>query len=144
MSERFVLEALQKKVTAVVAAIDNDNLPDTAVQYVGRVFDPPENGISLEVVYVPNNKRGEFWDDGKTYRGVMRLILHWPVNDQGAYPPLDLMQSVVDQYTVGEKLQDLEQNVNVTVTEEPNIMNVIKVGNELLVPVSVRYNFFRS
>jgi len=139
--ERYVLEALQKAVTAAVAAT---TFPEVAVKYVGRQFTIPSDDKWLELVYIPNNIIGEFWGTEKTHRGVLRLLLHWPMDDAGAYPPIDALQPILDGFVKGVKYEDLGQNVKVQVTETPNILNVIEDAPEILVAASVRYNFFSS
>ena len=139
--ERYVLEALQKGVITAVAASD---LPAANVKYVGRVFNPPDDAEWLELVYIPNNPTGEFWGSQKTYRGVLRLILHSPMKDQGIYGQIDTLQSILDNLNKGTRLADEGQNVIVKVTEVPNILNTIEEPPEILIPASIRYSFFSS
>lgn len=139
--ERYVLEALQKAVTAAVTA---SNIPTLPVKYVGRSQNPPSNHKWLEIVYLPNNVENQYWGDSKTYRGVMRLLLHWPNNDQGAYEPFGSIQSIANYFVKGLKFQDLGENVTVSITEVPNIMSPIEEDAEMLIPLTIRYNFFNS
>lgn len=139
--ERYILEALQKAVARAVAASSLDTLP---VKYVGIGQDPEGDDKWLEVIYIPNNRQGEFWSEGKTYRGVLRLILHWPLNSEGVYEPIDLIKSIADYFEKGSKLQDPAENVTLTITEEPNVMDVIETAPNILIPASIRYSFFSS
>ena len=135
MKERYVLEALQK---AVIAAAPG-SLP---VKYVGRSLDVPSDDKYLEVVHLPNNVENQYWGDSKTYRGLMRLILHWPIDDAGAYPMMDIAKTVADNFSKGSLFQDLGANVTVKISENPNITSIIEQPPEMLLPISIRYIYF--
>lgn len=136
--ERFVLEALQK---AVIAAVAPTSIP---VKYVGRTFTVDSTDKWVEVVYIPNNVENQYRGDSKTYRGMMRLVLHWPIDDSGIYPALDIASQISDGFAKGSKLADLGENVVVTITENPNIQGVLEVAPELLIPITIRYNYFNA
>lgn len=140
--EQFVIKALQKGVTAAVVG---SLLPETSVKYIGKTFETPENGKWLEIVHIPNNRVGQFWSDGKTYQGVMRLLYHSPEDNRGIYDPLSVLQSVLTGLPKGSKLKDdpTTPNVTITITEKPNVLNIIEESPNLLIPVSVRYSFFK-
>lgn len=139
--ERYVLEAFQKGIIAAVAASTDTTL---AVKYIGRNFTPPDDAAWLEPVYIPNNIEDQYWGTEKTYQGVMRLVLHCPQTDKGVYSYMDTLQSILDYFTKGIKLEDSGQNVKVTVTETPNILSVLEEPPEILIPASIRYSFFSS
>lgn len=135
---RYILEALQKAVTSAVTATGAP-----PVKYVNR--NAPSGGKYWEVVYIPNDIDNEFWDAGKTYRGILRLILHWPQDDKGAYAALDEVDRVAKWFTVGKQMQDggAEPKVTVRVTSEPSIASVIEESPELLIPLTIRYECFK-
>jgi hypothetical protein len=141
MSEKAILEALQKAVIAAVAA---STLPATAVKYVGRNFTKPANGKWLEVVHIPNNITNEFWGDEKTYRGLFRLILHWPMVDKGAYEPLALIETISNYFAKGTKFADVANTVRVSITDRPNLLGIIEEPPEMLFPVSIQYQFLSA
>lgn len=138
MKERYVLEALQK---TVITAVAPTSLP---VKYVGRIFSIPSDDKWVEVVYIPNNVEDEFWGNSKTYRGLMRLILHWPLDDQGAYPALTIAKQITDGFTKGLKVADLGENVAVTITENPNVGGILEQAPEILIPITVKYSYFNA
>ncbi|AHJ10710.1 hypothetical protein P106B_27 [Rhizobium phage vB_RglS_P106B] len=138
MVEREILEALQKGVTAAVAA---SILPTLPVRYKGRIFGIPNDGKYLEIVHIPNNINGEFWNTGKTYRGLFRLILHWPVDDAGAYAPLDVIASIASHFSIGAVFQ--KNSVQVKVYQEPDLTGVIESAPDQLFPVTIRYESFQ-
>lgn len=137
MKDRYVLEALQKGVIAAVAASINPSLP---IKAVGRIT-PDNDGKYLEIVHVPNNIQGEFWGSSQTYRGFIRLILHWTVQDEGAYGPIDLVDSIGSYFSKGLRLTDSENRVNLVITNNPNYLGDIEGSPDTLYPISVSYNF---
>lgn len=136
--ERYVLEALQKAVIAAVAPTS------IAVKYVGRTLTVGNDDKWVEIVYIPNNVENQYWDDAKTYRGIMRLILHWPIDDSGIYPALDIAATISDGFTKGSKLVDLGENVVVTITEVPNIEGILEQAPGIMIPITIRYNYFKA
>lgn len=136
--ERYVLEALQKAALSAVAGTGSP-----PVKYVNRNFNPPSDGKWWEVVYIPNNIEGEFWNEGKTYRGVMRLILHWPQNDQGAYAMLDEVARVSNKIVKGTIYQDAGNNAYVRIIDHPNVSGVIEQPPENIAPLTIRYSCFK-
>lgn len=138
MIEKEILQALQ---TATISAVAASTVPTLPVKFAGRVM-PDNAGNWLELVYLPNNITAEFWDDGKTYRGVFRLILHWSVDDRGSYEPLSLIASICQHFPVGTVFQN--GSVQVKITAEPDLSSVIEATPSQLFPVSIRYQTFRS
>lgn len=138
MVEKQILAALQKATTAAVLA---SNMPTLPVKYLGRVFPIPSDGRYLEIVHIPNNVNGEFWDSGKTYRGLFRLLLHWQIDDAGAYQPLEILASITSYFPVGAVFQN--DGVSVKVYQEPDLTGVIEAAPETLYPVTIRYMSFQ-
>lgn len=139
-TERFVLEALQKGVIAAIAASSNTDLP---VKMAGRVLETPSEDKWLEVVQIPNNSENN-WGNEKLYQGMLRLVLHWPTDDRGAYDPMDLLFEIGGYFTKGRKLSDTQSNVEVTVSMEPDFMGIIEEGSEVLFPASLEYRYYSS
>jgi hypothetical protein len=139
--EKAILQALQKGVIAAVAASIKDDLP---VKYMGRTFTKPDDNCWLEVVHIPNNITDEFWATEKTYRGIFRLILHWGIDDKGAYEPMQVIESVGSYFAKGTKLVDPGNTVRVSITDNPNLLSVIEEAPEMLLPLSIRYQFFKA
>lgn len=139
MIESQILKVLQ---TGVIAAVAASVTPALAVKYVGLAFTPPADAAPwLEVVYIPNNNENEFWGSGKTYRGLMRLLVHWPVDNEGAYGPMELAQSIAGYFNKGRQFTTTGGKT-VTITDEPNMLGVLESAPDLLVPISVRYSCF--
>ena len=134
--ESKILQALQ---TAIKNAVGS-SLP---VKYVNVNFDPPTAGKWWEVIYIPNNIENEFWSEGKTYQGIVRLILHWPMNNDGGYKPLDEMSRVATQIQKGNTYNDSGNNVSVKIQEHPNTTGPIEMPPEFLLPLTIRYSCFK-
>lgn len=137
MADRKILQALQ---TATLAAVAASTMPALSVQPVGRTLAPPPDKW-LEVVFIPNNINGEFWGAGKTYRGLFRLLLHWPVIDEGVYEPMDVLASISAHFPIGALFQT--DAVSVKIYQEPDLDGVIQSAPELIFLVTIRYETFQ-
>jgi len=131
-----VLEALCKGFMAAVAASANPSFPH---KLPGEVFDTiPQDQRYLEFIIIPNDTENEAWGDEKTYRGIIRLVLHWTVDSQGAYPPARYLKSVVDQLPKGKTFAAGAALVKLTQT--PTVQGVLENGSELLFPATLAYS----
>lgn len=137
MVEKEILSALQ---SAAIAAVATSLMPSIPIKPVMRT-EPQNNGKWLEFVYIPNNIVGEFWSTGKTYRGLFRLIFHWPSLDEGAYSALDVIASVCAHFPIGAVFQS--GGIQVKITAEPDLASVIEAAPDNLYPVTIRYEFFQ-
>lgn len=133
--EDEILSALQKGVTAAVAQSDNPALP---VQYVMVPFATPNDQKWLEIVWIPNNRTGDFLGDEQNHRGIFRLILHWPNQGTGAYEPLRLLGSITRYYAKGRLLSGVQ------IYATPQVTGLIEQGDEILFPVSIYYQSYRK
>ena len=133
--EESILRALQAGVTAAVAA---STVPTLPVSYVGVGFTVPDDQKWLEIVWLPNNVQGDLWGNEKTYRGILRIILHWPNNGAGPYGPLGLIGSISDYFYKGRMLADVQ------IYEKPDLINLLQDGDDTLYPVSLRYISYRK
>ena len=134
MDDGLILKALQQGVTAAVAASTSSTLP---VSYVGVDFNTPGDGKWLELVFLPNNVEGDLWGEDKTYRGILRMILHWPNDGAGVYRPLGLIGSIADYFTKDRLLSGVQIYAK-------DITGVIFEGDETLFPASLRYVSYRE
>ena len=134
MIESKILNLLQKKVTEVV----NNVYP---VKYINTNMKVKDK--FWEIVYIPNNVENEFWSSGKTYRGIMRLVLHWPQDNKGIYKPMEEAERVANGFEKGLELFDDENKVKVTITDNPDCTNVIEDEGKLLIPLTIKYICFK-
>lgn len=137
------LEIIKTLQTQLIKAVAESIMPDLPVKYVMTVFDPsvqaPE-GKWLEVLFVPNNVPNEFWGEEKTYIGLFRLILHWPVDGSGAYESIGVINSISKGFSKGTILEGEE--IIVRIIENPNLQNVLEQAPDSLLPLSIRYLSF--
>jgi len=138
MNESTVLRPLQTAITAAVAA---STRPTTPVKYLGRVFAAPNDGIWLEVVHIPNNPNNMSWGGSENWRGIMRLILHWPLDDSGAYAPHDLLASISGYFSKDGVLWNGADAVKIT--ENPISSGVIVTDRDQLYVATVEYALFK-
>lgn len=141
--EPDVYRALQKGVIAAVAA---SNTPDLPIKALGRTFDINDEDATdefayLEIVIIPNNPTDEFWNSGRTYRGLLRLVLHYPNDDQGVYDPLEMLKPICGYFTKDRDL--VSGDVTVRIVSPPNFLGDLPSGHETEYPVSMRYTFFQ-
>jgi hypothetical protein len=131
-----ILETLQQ---AVIVAVTQSQSPTLPVKYVGRDFDIPDDQKWLELVFIPSNRKNDFWGSEKNYMGLMRLILHWPNDGAGVYAPMRMLASIALYFTKERHLQ------NVKICETPDLTSgPLEQGKELLFPASMRYQSFRQ
>jgi hypothetical protein len=135
MDEAAILSALQKGVTAAVAASSTSSLP---VSYIGVNFAVPASRKYLEVVWIPNNRMGDYWGEEKNHQGLFRIVLHWPNDGGGPYAPLNLLASIAAYFTKGRLLSGVQ------IYEKPDLSgSPIADGDEWLYPATIRYQSFR-
>lgn len=139
MVEREILQALQ---TATITAVEASTMNELPIKMLGRSFSPPNDQKYLEVVHIPNNIGGQYWGNEKTYRGLFRLILHWPNNDAGVYDPMNVLASIASHFGKDTILRN--GSVSVKILENPNLTGVIESGQETIFPLSMRYQCFRA
>lgn len=140
-NELDILSALQQAVTAAVAASGTPTLP---VKYLlvgtagGAAFTPPADQKWLELVWLPNNRQGDFIGNEKNHRGIFRMVLHWPNDGGGIYAPTEVLSSICAYFTNGRLLSGVQ------VYATPNPTGIIEQGNEVLIPVSILYQSYRK
>lgn len=132
MIESSIIKLLQKKALEVI----ND---DKNVKCLNINFNPPADKNWWEIVYIPNNVDNEFWDDGKTYKGVLRLVLHCPQLSQGIYKPMQEAERVAKGFPKGLELWD---NIKVVISDEPDLTHIIEEQGQLLIGLTIRYICF--
>lgn len=134
MIESKILSLLQKKVTEVVNSVHPIKYINTNVKVKDKFW---------EIVYIPNNIENEFWDEGKTYRGILRLVLHWPQDNKGIYKPMEEVERVANGLKKGLELFDDENNIKVTLTDNPDCTGVVENEGKLLIPLTIKYLCFK-
>lgn len=132
--EKSILQALQQKVIEAVAA---STVPTLPIKFVDVAFTIPNDQKWLELIFIPNNASDRMWGDEEVYRGILRLVLHWPNNGAGAYKPLSLISSILSSFSKDEKIGGLLQLLN-----KPKLMTTVQSGSENWYPATIEYTVF--
>ena len=142
-AEADIIRALQQATTAAVAA---STMPALPIKYL--MVDAQADGVTpwstpadkkwLELVWIPNNRVGDYWGNERNHQGLFRLILHWPNDGGGIYTPLGVIGSIGDQFDKSTLLQGVQ------VYDKPNFTGMQEMGDETLFPLSLRYQSYRS
>lgn len=136
IDDEKVIKALQQSLIAAVATTTRPTLP---IKFLNVGFEVPDDGMWIEPVHIPNNPPDPTWGDEQIYRGIYRIILHWPNLGQGSYQAHAFMKPIVNYYVKGRKLNNLLQLMN-----RPKLTSVIEEGKELILPFSLEYTSFSS
>lgn len=133
--------------TAALRAVVASNMPLMPVKLLGRTFDAVSSapdGRYLEVVIIPNNRKGDFWGSEQNYQGLLRLILHWQNDDQGVYKPLEFVKSVCSYFSKETLLfSEGGSSTVIQIYENPTLTGLLEEGDKLLYPVSISYRSHR-
>lgn len=140
-NEVDVIRALQR---GVIAAMEQSDAPDLPVRYLTGTdgtadgFDIPDDQRWIELVHIPNNRTGDFLGQEQNYRGILRIILHWPNTPTGVYAPLDLLGSITRYFEKGRTLSGVQVYLH------PRYDGAIDDKDDVLYPVSVFYTSYRK
>lgn len=135
MVESKIIKCLQTKALEVIN--------DKNVKCVNINFDPPVDKKWWEIIYVPNNVEDEFWaDESKTYKGIFRLILHWPQKSQGIYKPLEEAERVANGFPKNLELYSEDESVKVIITDTPDVTNIIEDRPQFMIGLTIKYTCF--
>lgn len=127
MNYTDVVKILQKAVTPLTS------LP---IKYINTNIKPPSNGKWWEIIILPLDMSNEFLGNEQTYKGVMRLILHWKQNNKGVYEPLEEAEKMLKGFPKGSSFD------GVRIISNPRIDSVIEEPSELLIPLTIEYLCF--
>lgn len=133
-SEKEVIEALQASVVTAVASSTNPNMP---VKFLNVSFNVPDSGAWLELIYIPNPPPDPMWGNEKIFRGIFRILLHWPNNGGGSYQALTYLDNIASSYDKYKLI-----NSKLHLLKNPRLSSVIEKDKELLLPLTLEYCSF--
>lgn len=148
------VEVIRTIVRAGMEACEKQGLP---MQVPGRTFnskDEAPSGKWFELLTISDNGllstprlwvgRGSTWGNDQLFKGILRVILHWPVDDRGNYEQLGILADVKAELRKGTLLfgGDGAAAVRLTVYDHPSITDPIDDGTERLFPLTVPYQYF--
>lgn len=131
MSDRIILKSFQKLLISAGASV---GIP---VKVRGVTFDIPNDQKYVEIVLIPNNDGGEYWGDDEIFKGIVRLITHWPNDNAGAYSGMDTAAAVAGFFTKGLILR--REGLTIRVTKIPIFKGEIVNENDTQYPYSFTY-----
>lgn len=133
--ESKIIKRLQERAIEV---IDDKNIKCLNIN-----FDPPVDEKWWEVVYIPNNVQDEFWSGSdKTYKGIFRLILHWPQKSQGVYKPLEEVERVAGGFPKDLELFSSDNSIKIILTDTPDINNLSEDRPQFTIGLTIKYTCF--
>ena len=136
MIESKIVKCLQEKAIEVIGRKEN-------IKCINVNYDPPVDKKWFELIYIPNNPEYEFWNDtAKTYRGIFRIIMHWPQKSQGVYKPLEEMERIATGFPKNLELGDVDNTIKVVVTDTPNLTSIIEDRPQLMIGLTIKYICF--
>lgn len=138
-SETDVIQSLQ---TSVIAAVAQSTYPTLPIKFLNVTDEnipipPVDGGPWLELIWIPNNPSDTTWGDEKVYRGIFRMLLHWPNDGGGSYGATGLMESIKSVYRKGIKLGG-----KLDLLTQPRLFSVGDPSKELQLIVSFEYSSF--
>lgn len=132
--ESVILRALQDATKAAVAQCDDPTLP---IKFIDGKWSQPDGITYIEIVRIENNPDDVTWGNDKQYRGLYRMLLHWSIQAQGAYKPLQLAESIARYFVKGRWFG------SVKITDVPNVSGPIESAPDTMYAVGVRYEAFQ-
>lgn len=136
--EADITNALQTKIIAVAQASSISEIP---LQMALRTFNAPQNQKWIEVIQIRNNPSNENWGVERTYAGVLRVLLHWPLDDAGVITPLQYLEEYAAAIPKGTIIRSGQAAVQIT--DNPDISSEIVDGTKIIIPLTLRYRNFR-
>lgn len=135
--DKEILKILQTQAIAAAALVN------LQIKCVGKIFTPPKKGDPwLEVVFIPNNLTNETWGNEKTYQGLMRIVLHSQVNNEGPYPLMEKMAVISAQFDKGSLITHESTSLVLKITDHPSLDDIIETPPDILIPLTIRYSCF--
>jgi len=134
MNEEIVITALQASVVTSVAQSITPTLP---VKYLNVTFVIPNDGKWLELVHIPNPPTDQTWGDEKIFRGLFRMLLHWPNDGAGAINANKLADSIMAGYSKSVAMNGVLRLMN-----QPRLSNFIEEEKGTVGVITLEYSSF--
>lgn len=106
----------------------------------GRKFTPPNGGKYVELIVIQDNNGNETWGNEKLFTGDIRVILHWPMNDEGIYAPIEELGIVSASLFKGRLVW--QGRAKLLLSDNPRITDAIEGDGDMLYPLIVPYRYF--
>lgn len=139
------VEASIKKslATATINAVNAITVPTLLpIKFPLLTFKVPDDNRYVEYVHIRNNIDNEFWGSEKTYRGIVRLLVHWSIDDQGDMPALRYCDLLAEQFPKGSQFEN--GGVIVKLFENPDLGSLVEAAPDAFFPLTLQYMYFRA
>lgn len=136
MIESKIIKCLQKRAIDVIGS-------DKNIKCININYNPPADETWYELIYIPNNYEDEFWTDtAQTYRGIFRILMHYPQKSQGIYKPLEEIERIANGFPKNLELYSEDNSVKVMITDLPKVSNIIEDRPQLMIGLTIKYHCF--
>lgn len=136
MIESKIIKCLQKRAIDVIGS-------DKNIKCINVNYDPAVDKTWYELIYIPNNYEDEFWTDtAQTYRGIFRILMHYPQKSQGIYKPLEEIERIANGFPKNLELYSDDNSVKVMITDIPKVSNIIEDRPQLMIGLTIKYHCF--
>lgn len=112
------------------------------VKVPGITFTPPNNQKYIELVLITDDNENETWGSEQLYSGVLRVILHWPIDGLGIYPPSEVIDTIGAEFPKGRVI--VRNLARLLIYQNPRASDPIESGTENLYPLTVAYQYFHA
>ena len=106
------------------------NLP---VKYLNTNYNFKKGKNWWEIVIVPFDSSNYNIDETETYKGAIRLILHWKQNGEGVYAALQEAENMLRCFKKGSCFE------GVKIIANPYMNSILEEPAELLIPLTINY-----
>lgn len=135
--EADISDAIFSTIAAVVAT---SSIPALPIMFPLRTFPIPNDNKYIEVIQIRNNNSNEYWDIGKTYQGIVRLLLHWKNDDAGIIVPQRFLAEIALQIPKGSVLRS--GAAVVMIYDNPDAGSFVTNGQDCFFPLTLLYRDF--
>lgn len=132
---------LQEAVKSAVETIQPVQLERFPIAYLRTNFEPPKTRKYWEIIHIVNNPPDQYHDDGpQIYRGIFRVILHWPKSGDGDKEPTEWIGMLAQELRKENQL--FGDSIAVTITTKPKLDTPLVNDDDLIYPLTMTYSCF--
>lgn len=140
------IDVIEGILTAAISAIGSLY----PIKAPGITFVTPDDDKYVELLLIQQNSllsvprtwvgSSPTWGDDEMFSGIIRVILHWPIDGQGIIPPNLALIGIKDQFPKGRIV--FYGQAKLLIYDNPSITDVIEGDTENLYPLTVPYQYF--
>lgn len=152
MIEVDVIQGMIGRGVSVIENHADPRIKALPIKVPGRTFNPPNDSRYFELILIQNNGllstprlwvgSDPTWGDDKTFKGILRIILHWNLDDTGIYEQARILATLAQSFKKGTNIFNGEAVLQIF--NHPSLTDVIETSTELLFPLTIPYQCFHS